>query len=182
MRILCFGDSNTYGFDPRSFSGSRYPAPWPTLLAENGWEVENAGMNGRTIPAAACLPPPRSDTDLLVVMLGSNDLLQGCSAPETAARMEAFLSRLCPVWRHILLVAPPPMQRGEWVTQTRLLSDSAALPALYRDLAQRLGVAFADAGAWGVALRFDGVHFTEDGHRTFARELAPALRSIAESI
>ncbi|MBE6964274.1 MAG: lipase [Ruminococcaceae bacterium] len=182
MRILCYGDSNTYGFDPRSFSGSRYSSPWPELLAKSGWEVTNHGMNGRTIPTAACLPPPRSDADILVVMLGSNDLLQGCSAPETAARMEAFLSQMYRLWRHILLVAPPPMQRGQWVTQVHLLSASAALPALYQDLAQRLGISFADAGAWGVELGFDGVHFTENGHRAFAQGLHTALQSMTEAI
>ena len=26
MQILCFGDSNTYGFAPRSYLGDRYPA------------------------------------------------------------------------------------------------------------------------------------------------------------
>lgn len=25
MKILCIGDSNTYGYDPRSFFGDRYP-------------------------------------------------------------------------------------------------------------------------------------------------------------
>lgn len=25
MRLLCCGDSNTYGYDPRSFFGDRYP-------------------------------------------------------------------------------------------------------------------------------------------------------------
>ncbi len=33
-RILCFGDSNTYGYDPRSYLGGRYPASvrWTALL------------------------------------------------------------------------------------------------------------------------------------------------------
>ena len=26
MTLLCYGDSNTYGFDPRSYFGGRYPA------------------------------------------------------------------------------------------------------------------------------------------------------------
>lgn len=26
MRMLCYGDSNTYGYDPRGFRGERYPA------------------------------------------------------------------------------------------------------------------------------------------------------------
>ena len=35
MRLICFGDSNTYGYDPRSFFGGRYPGRWTDLLAEN---------------------------------------------------------------------------------------------------------------------------------------------------
>ena len=36
MKILCFGASNTYGYDPRSYFGSQYPAQyrWVDLLAE----------------------------------------------------------------------------------------------------------------------------------------------------
>ena len=53
MRILCFGDSNTYGFDPRSCLGDRYPAEirWPERLAAvSGWQGRNVGLNGREIP------------------------------------------------------------------------------------------------------------------------------------
>ena len=36
MKILCFGDSNTYGYDPRSYFGGQYPARhrWVDLLAQ----------------------------------------------------------------------------------------------------------------------------------------------------
>lgn len=52
MRILCFGDSNTYGCDPRSLLGERYPpnARWPELLRSSGWEAVNCGQNGREVP------------------------------------------------------------------------------------------------------------------------------------
>ena len=53
MKILCFGDSNTYGYDPCFFLGGRYPAEhrWPDLLAaQTGWDIVNAGENGREIP------------------------------------------------------------------------------------------------------------------------------------
>lgn len=180
MRLLCFGDSNTYGYDPRSYLGSRYPAHirWTDLLAQKtGWEVLNAGMNGRSIPAGEFTLP---SADILVVMLGSNDLLNGCSAQETTARMEVFLRRTCPTYRHTLLVAPPPMKRGDWVSEERLITDSACLAGCYRDLAQRLGIAFTDAGAWEIDLTFDGVHFSESGHRTFAAELLEALKAFNE--
>lgn len=50
----------------------------------------------------------------------------------------------------------------------RLIDASAELAVQYQALAERLGVRFADTGAWGVGLAYDGVHFTEQGHRAFA--------------
>lgn len=111
MRILCFGDSNTYGFDPRSYFGERYDAcdRWPEILARmTGHTVINAGLNGRTIPVG---PVSLPDHDILLVMLGTNDLLEGACARETAARMKDFLMQCS----RVLLVSPPPMKRGAWV-------------------------------------------------------------------
>ena len=53
MNIICFGDSNTYGYDPRSWLGGRYDAGsrWVDILAsETGWTIRNMGVNGREIP------------------------------------------------------------------------------------------------------------------------------------
>lgn len=179
MRLVCFGDSNTYGYDPRSFFGGRYPAEcrWTDLLAERtGLEVVNLGQNGREIPASTgSLAGLLRRDDLLVVMLGSNDLLchSGFTTGNVAVRMEGFLKTLPPC--RVLLVAPPPMAPGEWVTEKRLLSESAALAGEYESLALRLGIDFADAGQWGVELAFDGIHFTEDGHRAFAKGILEVL-------
>jgi len=175
-KIICYGDSNTYGYDPRSYLEDRYPANcrWPELLAaQGGWAVRNDGLNGRVIPRSALSFPP--DTDLLIVMLGTNDLLHG-SAPEAAAeRMGAFLGALPLERTSVLLLAPPPLKRGEWVTDAALLEASRALAGCFRELADRLGVSFADAGAWDIDLAYDGVHFSEEGHRTFARQLLPLV-------
>lgn len=85
MKVICFGDSNTYGYDPRDYFGGRYDAVsrWVDILAtETGWTISNMGQNGREIPSAA--PAFPIDTDLLIVMLGPNDLLQGRSREQTA--------------------------------------------------------------------------------------------------
>lgn len=182
MRVLCFGDSNTYGFDSRSFLGERYPAEvrWPeSLAARTGWEVRNEGMNGREIPrrpgeldrAAALITG--TVWDAVVILLGSNDLLQGASPKEAADRMERFLERLGDA--AVCLIAPPPMTAGTWVTGARLEADSRRLAELYRALAARRGIRFADAGAWGIELLFDGVHFSEAGHRAFAEGIRRVL-------
>ena len=51
-RILCLGDSNTYGYDPRGAMGGRYPKDvrWTSRLGEAGLTVFNRGMNGSTVP------------------------------------------------------------------------------------------------------------------------------------
>ena len=121
MRVLCFGDSNTYGYDPRGFLGDRYPAEyrWCDLLAEKtGWEVINAGANGRDIPSddgIFRLLERYAPVDVLLVMLGTNNLLEGMQPDQTAAKMDAFLDGVIPRCKKVLLVSPPPMVRGAWV-------------------------------------------------------------------
>lgn len=184
MRVLCFGDSNTYGFDPRSYLGERYPAEvrWPERLANlTGWQVRNEGLNGREIPrrpgeldrAAALIAG--TPWDAVVILLGDNDLLQGGSPEEVSARMERFLERLGDA--PVLLVAPPPMISGTWVTEKRLISDSRQLAKRYRALAERRAVRFADAAGWDVETLFDGVHFSEAGHRVFAEQIRRELEA-----
>ena len=182
MRILCFGDSNTYGYDPRGFFGDRYGAEdrWVDLLAkETGWEVINAGANGRAIPRnpyALRLLNEHAPVDVFLVMLGTNDLLQGASAKEAAARMEAFLIPLLPHCKQILLVAPPPMKRGAWVPADELVAESIYLADEYKLLAEKLNIPCIDTRRWNIELAFDGVHFTEAGHHAFAESLRKELR------
>lgn len=113
MKVVCFGDSNTYGYDPRSWLGGRYPADsrWVDLLAQKtGWDVVNLGENGRCIPLRPITLP--ADADLVIVMLGTNDLLQGCTPEKTADRMKRFLQSLPLAPERILLIAPPPHGAG----------------------------------------------------------------------
>ena len=181
MKILCIGDSDTYGYDPRSFCGSRYPADirWTERLGN--YDVINSGINGLSIPnyTGPYTDLVRSQSpDLVIMMLGSNDLLEGADAETTAARMEMFLAALRQAGAKIFLIAPPVMQRGEWVQNAKLIGESGKLGALYRDLAVRTGVLFADAEEWNVALTFDGVHFTPTGHAAFAAGLAARLHEL----
>ncbi len=186
-RIVCLGDSNTFGYDPRSYFGSRYPANvrWTGLLESMGWEAVNCGQNGLSIPRPPQFPTVAellrrtAPADVVAVMLGSNDLLSGASAEEAAARMETLLRCIAEHAgvAHLLLVAPPPMQPGDWVPNQSLIDESKRLAAQYRALAERLSVSFADAGEWGVALAFDGVHFLPEGHAAFAEGLRRTLES-----
>ena len=95
MKVICFGDSNTFGYDPRSWFGGRYTpdSRWVNILAaETGWTVYNMGENGRESPRE--MPDFPADTDLLILMLGTNDLLQGRSSKEASEKLMRFLSGL----------------------------------------------------------------------------------------
>ena len=114
MKILCFGDSNTYGYDPRSYFGGQYPSEhrWVDLLAQRlGGTVINAGENGREIPRRegelqrfARMLSNQKPLDLLLVMLGGNDLLQGNSVGDVAQRMESFLTKISLEKNKIVLI------------------------------------------------------------------------------
>ena len=88
--ILCYGDSNTYGYDPKT--GFRYPYKdrWTTILQKrlgNEVLVIPEGLNGRTTCFEDEIRPGRNGfaylepclhshgpIDLVVLMLGTNDL------------------------------------------------------------------------------------------------------------
>ncbi len=214
MKIICYGDSNTYGYNPVGWPELRYPADsrWVDLLskylhtdaADSGVSgVLNAGQNGREIPengwesaagvaqqlAAATEPGPAASAgfeacgpaggDLIIIMLGSNDiLLSGTSAEKTAEKMRCFLGavKMEAPGRHVLLVAPVSFQEGYWVPDSRAIEESEKLRALYRQLEEDMNVDFADANEWGVRLADDGVHFTEEGHKAFAEGLTKYLK------
>ena len=177
MNVICLGDSNTYGYDPRGYFGGRYDADcrWVDILAtETGWTFYNMGQNGREIPSAD--PDFPADTDLMIVMLGINDLLQGRSPKQAAERLERFLSGITLDRKKILLIAPPPVALGAWVPNQQLIDDSHTFAQLCHALAERMGICFADAGMWNISLAYDGVHFTEQGHKAFAAGLLEVLK------
>ena len=189
-RILCIGDSNTWGYDPRSFFGSQYLSEvrWTGLLERSGMQVINCGENGMTIPGEAHFPImerlicSRLPADVITVMLGTNDILEEAETEEIAERMRCFLSCVTSAApdAHALLIAPPVLKKGTWVQSEKQIENSVKLAVLYRDLADETGVDFADAESWGVELAFDGVHFSPTGHRAFAEGLQRMIDSILE--
>ena len=88
--ILCYGDSNTYGYNPEN--GFRYPYDlrWTSILEKNmegRARVIPEGLNGRTTCFEDEIRPGRNGfaylepclhshgpLDLVVLMLGTNDL------------------------------------------------------------------------------------------------------------
>ena len=156
--LICYGDSNTYGYDPHDTNEGRYPKEvrWTGILdTETDWKVENHGVNGRSIPHTvstvkfACQQVRdwhrKPNSVWLLVMLGTNDLLENpdFTAADVAKRMERFLKRmmeeagLASRKMRLRLIAPPAMQEGQWVDRPELLTESRNLGKEYKRIAKR---------------------------------------------
>lgn len=189
MKILCYGDSNTFGYDSRLGTDGRLPKNrrWTGILdALPGVTVVNEGLNGRTFPVAngafrylERILADHADADVVTVMLGTNDLfsIRHVSAEAIAERARVMFTRVPALAsERTVLICPPAPDTLRGGFYERVLYAAAGLPALLKAQAEDAGARFLDAGEWGIPQYPDDVHFTEEGHRIFAARLAEALK------
>ena len=191
-RILCFGDSNTYGFNPEDPIENRYPPTerWPEILAaRTGWEAVNMGVNGRRIPhakkeveLAVSQIQEMLPADCIIIMLGSNDIdpMGYPSADKIASRMRSFLSTLKKSFPElsIYLVAPPQVE----IPLAHIQEVFWELAPKYRQLAITMGIHFASAISWRLPLSPDGAHLSAEAHSAFATEMEKLLKRTLENV
>ncbi len=203
--IVAFGDSNTWGYDPKRATRFEPNVRWTGVMARElgpAHSVIEEGLNGRTTVfddpiepdrrGADYLPPclrSHAPLDLLIVALGCNDMKMRFSAsPGDIANGAERLIRLARAEAvgpggappAILLVAPPPIAR---LTEFAEMFEGARQKSLllakrYRDVAERLNVGFLDAGAFVACSDNDGIHFEADAHAVLGRAMAEAARLI----
>ena len=205
-KIICFGDSLTWGYIP--VSGGRYPegVRWPSLLGQYlDCTVVEEGLNGRTSVFRDPLAPwgtgadyiqacvlSHLPADLLILMLGTNDLKTYlCNCPDACAGgvvAVANLARAAAPQLPILILAPPPI--GRHITQLdpalgmmaqlneQSIENSWKLGNAIQSRAQLAGFAFLDTGAFVSASQADAVHLDEQGHRTLAQALSGQIADL----
>ena len=132
--IVCYGDSNTYGYNPENGFRYEYEERWTTILQKELKDsaiVIPEGLNGRTTSFEDELRPGRNGAtyldpclhshgpiDLVVLMLGTNDLKIRFQATPTDIgkgidRLIKMIKSITPQKRQdgrsakILLMAPP---------------------------------------------------------------------------
>ncbi len=201
-KILCFGDSNTWGHNP--VDGSQLERPWPRVLSDmaDEWDIEDDGLCGRTtcfdIPGDAGKNGREAfeqylhrDTpaDLLVIMLGTNDTLNFFtpSAKQTADALSEYVKSYREKFPSaaVLLVSPI------------LIREEALLHPVFSDLysqksveearkfgseikmaAEHTGAYFLNAADFAQASDIDGIHMTEEEHEKLALALFDKIREI----
>ncbi|MBO3760246.1 SGNH/GDSL hydrolase family protein [Ciceribacter sp. L1K22] len=204
--VLCYGDSLTWGYDPVNLGRHAYEDRWTSVLQKglgHGVRVLAEGLNGRTTAyddhLADCerngvkLLPTLLEThkpiDLVVIMLGTNDMKRGIEG--TAVGATSGMKRLVSLVRHhdwgfdfegpdVLIVSPPPICETANAFFAAMFKDaleeSAMLASMYRDMADEMGCGFFDAGSVAKTTPLDGIHLDAANTRAIGRGLEPVVR------
>jgi lysophospholipase L1-like esterase len=202
--ILCFGDSNTWGYSP--LDGARYShdVRWTGVLQKSlgsDYRVIEEGLNGRTNMTNEEERPIRSGLDvlpvlleshrpldLIVIMLGTNDLKHDfdLSAEQIAdgARQVCRCVIDCEYLMdppQILLIAPTHvelMTEEEQGLFIGAIEKSRELARHYQVVAEDLGIHFLDASKIVARTDLDGVHWDASQHKDFGKALSGTIREI----
>lgn len=204
-RLLCYGDSNTWGYDPATKDRLDERRRWTGVLSEalgDEYTIIEEGLSGRTtvwddpieghknghtylIPCLESHQP----VDLVILMLGTNDLKQRFSLPAcdiaAGARILVRVIQGSQSGRNgkappVLLLAPPRIGR---------LSDFAEMFAgageksrqfseLYRRVATEQGCTYFDTSTIVAASELDGIHLKAGEHRKLGQALAVQVRGL----
>lgn len=204
--VVCFGDSNTWGANP---DGSGRFAPdvrWTGVLQNElgpGYKVIEEGLNGRTTNIDDTIEEDRNGRrhlpslleshrpfDLIVIMLGTNDLKFRHN--RAAADIAQSAGKLADLARKsmcgpndgvpkVLLMAPPAtVEAGHELDAlfAGSIAKSQQFPENYAFWADATGAAFLDAGSVIESSSVDGIHFDPEDHTTLGNAVAAKVRDM----
>ena len=203
-RVLCFGDSNTWGYD--AVTDGRFPEEvrWTGKLAArlgSEYAVIEEGLSGRTtvfedplnegMSALSFLYPclmSQAPLDYMIIMLGTNDCKERFCA--TSKNIADGMKRLVckaaatPAWREkakILIVAPAPI--APQCEQSKVAGEmgkcsakSTELAEEFRKCAKECGCDFLDAGPVCTMNQIDFMHMDAASHDKFSAEIEKIVK------
>lgn len=206
--ILAFGDSLTWGFQAGTWTRHAFEDRWPNVLAAGlggKARVIEEGQNGRMTvhddpyvfenrSGAVALPIALSThqpLDLVIIMLGSNDLKwegrqRALDARLGMARLVEIIRTYvykpgCPV-PQILLMSPPHLGKTEDEDFAgyfeHAIAESKNLGRQYAKLASEMTCHFFDAASVAKADPTDGVHLDAANTRAIGKGLIPVVKGI----
>jgi lysophospholipase L1-like esterase len=193
IRILCFGDSNTWGYIPGS--GKRYDSQtrWTCILQKelgNKFEIIEEGLNSRTtdiddnqkpfINGSRYLVPcirTHNPFDGVVLFLGTNDLKSRYkrnpnkiaeSIGKLIVDLKEYSLRDGECQIEIILICPPIVD--ETVVSVKeeysgAFEKSKKLPILYKKITEKNSIHIIDLQKYVVPSKKDGYHLDKSAHK-----------------
>lgn len=202
--ILCFGDSNTYGLVPGEKRRYAYDERWTGILSErlgNQFHVTEEGLCGRTTvfedffregrKASKTLPvilESHSDTNLIVLMLGTNDMKTCFKTNEKIISfgIEKLLGQIRNFNPEIKILLVSPILLGEKVWQENYdpefdeqsVKISKQLKAEYERVSKEWKTEFLSASDYAVPSEIDQEHMDIKNHKLFAEAVTEKILEI----
>lgn len=205
--ILCFGDSNTYGYNPAK-NGMRfdYEMRWTGILQKTlgaEYRIIEEGYNGRTILVEDFLNPDKSSKnyiapcvlshqplDLIAICLGANDLKKKFNF--TALDIMRSMKELIRIIRALefeskipQILIMPPICLGEGVERffdgvfnENSVKECKKLPAFYKELSELIKCHYFNPSEFVKASPIDCIHLDEAGHKIMAEVLFKKIKEI----
>lgn len=205
--ILCYGDSNTWGYCPvrdgRLSKDERWPGVLRHEMGEESWVIEE-GLGGRTTvwndPVEGehkngktyllpCLET-HQPIDLVIILLGTNDLKRrfGLGAFDIAQGAGVLVrivrsSSAGPGGQTpgVLLIAPPPIASLAGVRFAGMFEGaeekSRHLSHEFRQVAAEVGCALLDAAEIVVSSPLDAIHLEGPEHAKLGCAIAARIRA-----
>ncbi len=202
-KILCFGDSNTFGFIPEN--GERYKKDerWSGVISnllDSDYAVTEAGCNNRTAfcinPAGALFTGTKAivpyleyhkDWDLIILALGANDLqfAYNVSINEFYEGMKSFIKLVQSHTKsQILLVCPSAIRKNvlnsffvQMFNETSV-EKSLNLPDIYEKISKETKIHYIDLNEFVQTSDCDGLHYTLEAHSKIAYSLSEKIKQI----
>lgn len=196
-RILCFGDSNTWGYAPKD--GYRFDenTRWTGLLqnALPDYRIIEEGLNGRTAvwddpiegykngkPYLIPCLESQSPLDLVILMLGTNDCKTrfGLTASDVAAGVRELANLILQSTAgrdgkapRLLVMCPPYTNYAREADYCSSFDDnsnriSRELPAKFARFTREIGCEYLDLSQIAVTSEKDGIHLNPDQHQKVA--------------
>lgn len=210
-RILCFGDSNTWGRgganNDRFLASERWTGilqqklgPTYEILEEglrsrtadlDDYDEKNPGRNGATY-LRPCLES-HYPTDLVILWLGTNDLKKKFDRQpkDIAQAIKKLVTMIKTVGKtatnqspQILLISPPLVREEVLKTGSQFIGageKSKQLGPLLKQLASEMQIAFIDLAESTKTGDADGVHLEKEMHQLVAEEFLKIINSIQHS-
>lgn len=203
--ILCFGDSNTYGYIPGGKGRYGWNVRWTSILADRLYaeeiRVTEEGLCGRTTVFEDELREDRKGSDLLpalleshkpldtvILMLGTNDCKSyyHASAEVIGLGVEKLIGQIRQADRSIKILLISPILLGEEVWKAEFdpefdresVETARKLKAVYQRIAVEQGTYFMAASDYATPSPVDQEHLDEEGHRRLAEAVYRKLTEI----
>ncbi len=201
-KVLCFGDSNTYGFVPEKCTRYDKNTRWTGVLqalCDSDFSIIEGGCNNRTAfvdnPAGTeqtgykILPEylTKDYFDIVVLAIGINDL-QLFFRP-TLEEFKQGIEKLIKITKDlspnakIILVCPSKLdlagiKSGVFSFQFDGISveKSYHLPQIYKKLAEKHACKLVDLNEIAKVSPLDGLHFSAESHKKIAENLYKNLK------